>query len=299
MKLGLDLKFICSLVLVFFCSLLNAQTGSDEKEEQNYLKLKGLSYGFNFGVYFPGNKTANYYNGSGRNNLHDAIISTTNYLYQPRYIYDSIKNKIFKNDFAIKELPQHMRYSVATNIGFYTKFNFDDNFGMYLEINHAKLKTTDKVTFDVFNGVSIKNVSAYSIHAKESRVDINLGIMRSFGKRRIFKPYVEGAFNLNNTKVLSADINFDYTENGITKNLTYSYLYQDYQYFIKRDDGIGYGVLAGGGVQVIVNQAMLLYTGIDFTLKKIHLGDNKNYNLNSFIYLRLLFRNLISTKADE
>lgn len=296
--------FIFTILLLIYNSSF-AQHSSRNKEANNIFKLKGLSYGFNFGAYIPSNKTANYYNGDSSHtlSLYRSIIDR-NYFYHNQYYYgnyDSIRNKIFNHyDFVIKELPQHMRYSVAINIGFYTKYNFNDNLGIYFEINYSKLKTTDKVSIDVLNTAygSIQAPYFYDIMGKESRVDINLGVMKSFGTPRIFKPYIEGAFNLNNTRVLSADINFDYTENGITKNLTYSYLNQYNQYYSIRDDGIGYGIVAGGGIQTIVNQTIVLYTGFDLTLKKIHLGENNKFNLNSFIYFRFLFHNLITTKPE-
>lgn len=290
-----------SFLLLLFCLLNSVFSQPDglTKGERKVLTIKGLQYGFNFGVYFPGNATANYYNGLPNNtlSLKKILLDTFTYIgpgYSVNSVHDSIRNRNFNgDDFAIKEYPQHMRYSIAMNIGFYTKYNFNDNLGIYLEVNYSKLKTTDKVSIERLNMAmgSIQTPYYFTLLDKESRVDINLGMMKAFGPPRIFKPYMEGAFNLNNTRVLSADVNTGYH--------TYSYLNPYNEYYGIRDDGIGYGVVVGGGLQIVLSQAMVLYTGMDFTIKKIKLGDNKDFNLNSFLYVRLLFRNLISTSEDE
>ena len=72
-----------------------AQSHKMDKDVENFLTIKGLQYGFNFGVYFPSNATANYYNGDPSHtlSLKRTILDTFNYIgpgYTVNYIHDSI-----------------------------------------------------------------------------------------------------------------------------------------------------------------------------------------------------------------
>lgn len=290
---SIQIKLFCALLL--YCTSLSIK--AQDKEENPY-KLKGLQYGFNFGVYFPSSKTANYYNGDPSHtlSLERAIIDKVDFNGNPipeNSFYKSIKDKEFNgDDFRIQELPLNMKYSVATNIGFQVKENVNDNIGIYLEFNYSKLKAEDRFSIERLNTIpgSIKVPYFYNLLAYESRIDINLGVSKCFGPPDRIKPYVEAALNLNNTKVMSAD--------ALIGDTKYSYLNPYNQYYNIRDDGIGYGYLLGGGLQVIVNQTIIMNAGLNFSLKKIHLGDNKKYNLNTILYIRLMFRKLISTSEN-
>lgn len=290
--MNLIIKF--SLILLFFYKFnyIYSQSPSDD----NPFYLKGLQYGFNFGVLFPSSKTANYYNGDQSNtlSLKRAIIDSGYWNGSVNYTHKEIREKVFNgDDFEISELPLKMKYSVATNIGFYVKENIKDNIGVFLEFNFAKLTAEDKFSLERRNMPpgSIVEPYFFKLYAKESRVDINLGISKSFGTPQRFKPFASAGLNMNNTKVLSAD--------ALIGDSKYSYLNPYNEYYGIRDYGIGYGVLLGGGLQIIASQSLLMHTGIDFSLKKINLGDNKKYNLNTVFYIRLLFKSIISTKPDE
>ena len=286
----------CLCIQLYSQDKYKSKDKEKDKEENPYI-LKGLQYGFNFGAYFPSNKTANYYDGEQSHtlSLYNAIMDSVykkGDLYFINYNHQNIRESVFNgDDFIIKQYPDKIKYSVTTNVGFHVKENLNDNWGIYLEFNYSKLRAEGRFYLERLNGLGVQPLYPYNIIANESRVDINLGVCKSFGSPKPFKPFIEGALNFSNTKVISAD-----AEIG---GHSYSYLDPyDVQYGI-RDYGIGYGALLGGGIQIIATQAIILHTGIDFSLKRIHLGDNKNTNLNTILYIRVLFHQLISTKSDS
>jgi hypothetical protein len=295
---------LVKLLFVFLSVLsvanLFAQEYDDNGKEikQYQFHMMGLSYGFNFGAYFPNNKIASFYDGEPDNKLSLEKTIHTNYIYSysngtttANSSYIDINKNVFNSDgFYIYSYPLKMKYSAVTNIGFHAKYNFTDRMGMYIEFNYSKLKAIGNFSLMDSIGRNYKKAYDCSLLATESRVDMNLGLTKSFGKPGRFMPYAEAALNMNNTIVISAD--------ALVGGNKYSYLDPYYQQFHYRYGGIGFGTLLGGGFQIIATQTLVLHTGIDFSLKRIHLGDNSAYSLNTVLYIRILFYKLITTTPE-
>ncbi len=293
-------KIVFIIISVSISGHLYSQEYDDNGNEIFHLHLQGLQYGFNFGSYFPNNKVAAYYNGepghalSLTNTIGSKFI--VDYANQTNYSvlnssYQNISNSVFHGDsFKIYSYPLKMKYTAAVNIGFHARYNFTDRLGIYFEINYSKLRAQGEFSMMDLNGYGIQSSVNYSLLATETRVDMNLGMTKSLGKPGRFMPYVEAGLNLNNTSVLTAD--------ALVENGTYSYLNPYYDYLNKRYGGIGNGALLGGGIQIIATPTLILNTGIDFSLKKIHLGNNSAYSLNTVLYIRILFYKLITTKPE-
>ncbi|MBP7496815.1 MAG: hypothetical protein KA792_04040 [Bacteroidales bacterium] len=291
------MRFIVVYILIIFNFQLVAQNKELLKPKKDTMKyyLRGLQYGFNIGVYIPNAKTANYYNGSGTNDLSKVIMDTFNYAAQYSGIHQQIReNALNGYDFKIRELAKNMNYSIALNIGFHSQYNFTSNTGIFVDFNYSKLTTQDAVQLELLNTptgyLSNDKFRFCNITGKESRVDINLGLYKMFGDVKKFKPYYEFAFNINNTRVEEANINIP--------PLSFSYLNQYNEYYKIRDDGIGYGIQAGGGILVLFTETLILNAGANLAVKKINLGSYDNYGFNPNVYIRILFRNLISAKPE-
>ncbi len=284
---------------LFLISDLHNSTPKLSKEDSAEYSIKGFQWGFNFGTYRANNATANYYNGeSETNNLNDIIgndpyTGTWNNTYN--YTYNEIKEEL-GYDFEIAELPERMKYDIAFALGFYVKYNINSNTGFFMDFNYVKLKANNIFTLRLKNGYDIvPNYECY-INGAEERFDIDLGICKIYGQPNRYKPFVELAFNINNTRVKEATA---YIESP-NKTLSYSFLSPYNEYYNLRDDGIGYGVYVGTGIQIIISESFLLYSGVNIQMKQINLGEYKEkYRLQENFFIRLVFKNLISSSQDD
>ncbi len=272
------------------------------------LSTKGfLEYGFNFGMYFANNNTANYYNGSNNINNLEKLIgpemwnangtpADTTYV-NP---YHKQIKELYRHEFEIKELPQRMRYNKPTAIGFHLKYNVSDHMAIFGDFNYAKLTTVDQFSIQLITGDQISNraVIFNKIKGTEQRYDINVGVFMTFGKSSLIKPFVQAAFNLNNTLVKDASVEF--RNDSVTKQtLTFSFLNPYYNYYNMRDWGLGYGVLAGGGLRLMLNDKFLTYIGGDVSMKHIYIGDNKGFHPHGLVYIRILYNMRLLKKKEE
>ena len=277
-----------------------------KKKGDDPLSTKDLfEYGFNFGLYMPNNNTANYYNGNNSiNNLQNLIGPTwtptgtpaDTVSYNP--FYKQIRD-YYSRDFEIKELPTHMRYNKPIAIGFHLKYNLSDNIAIFGDFNYAKLTTIDQFSIQ-FAGIPISNNNPFfnKIRGVEQRYDINVGIFMTFGKPSLIKPYVQAAFNLNNTIVKDASVEFR-NDSVTTQSYTFSFLNPYYKYYNLRDWGLGYGALVGAGFRLMLNDKFLTYIGADLSMKHIYLGDNKGFYPSGLIYFRILYNMSFKKKKSE
>jgi hypothetical protein len=287
---------------LFLISESHHSTLKLSKEDSAEYSVKGFQWGFNFGTYFANNATANYYNGTNETNNLNAIIGndpytgTWNNTYN--YTHDEIKEEL-GYEFEIAELPERMKYDIAFALGFYVKYNINNNTGFFADFNYVKLKANNIFTLDLYDGYDIaQNLECY-INGAEERYDIDLGICKTYGQANRYKPFVELAFNINNTKVKQATAYIESLTHP-NKILSYSFLSPYNGYYNLRDDGIGYGVYVGTGIQIILSESFLLYSGVNIQMKQINLGEYKEkYRLQENFFIRLVFKNLISSSQND
>ena len=293
-----------------------SDTQSGHKDVPEWVTNNAFEYGFNFGWYIPNNSTANYYNGSSPvHSLEDKIGKDpyTGCLCTYNYTHQEIKDALGGYEFHIMEYPEKMKYNKPVTLGFYAKYNLSYHLGIYFELNYARLEAVDFFSIQTenqpSNGFYPDNIKYYPIKGVEKRYDMNLGMFLSFGEPAMLRPYLELAFNMNNTYVEEQTISVEGT--------VYSIRNQELAYYHYRDYGVAQGAMLGGGMQFFVNKRYNVYTGVDFFMKKIRLGDFRGanfssvapedriltydaYKLNTVLYIRFIFKQFIwKTKELE
>ncbi len=247
---------------------------------------EGLQLGVGFGLYKAGNESANYYNGSGKNNLRRVLIDYP-------YNYQLLK-EIFNYDFHLdsNNLPTQMKYAPTVTLQALSKYNFNENNGIVIEFAYSKHTAADFFTIvieDPSNTTTEPTVELGKIWGIEERVNLNIGYIRSFGKPKKMKPYIEAGFNINDTKL----------KDNKAQILTYTYSIVDptdniYGY---KQGGIGHGFYISPGLIFNLGDAFAAHIGSNLSIKKINLLENPRYSKEWVIYLRLMYKNIFGSDA--
>lgn len=280
------------LWLISFCPLLFYGQERAVISDDWQLPSGTLFYGLNIGVYMPNHATANYYNGtSSVNNLEDMIGGNPYAGVLNGYVntnYSTIKERLNGVDYRIDALPRAMRYDKPACIGFHANYLFTPKSSLYLDMNYASLTTIDFFTLYLYNApegsINTSSYRVYPMKGIENRVDMTIGWMTYLYTTTRLKPFFDIGFNLNNTKVKSAEVEIE--------GLKISYLNVDNQYYNTPDYGVGYGMNGGGGLLYILQPSFSVSAGLTLSYKKINLGENQDFALNNYIYTRLLFTKL-------
>ncbi len=256
--------------------------------------IKGWQAGFSLGLYRANKYSANYYNGmSSRNNLYNIIGKNkyAAYPYNYNYNYDNIKEMLgYDYDLDTTSLPVNMRYDIAVNVGFYAKYNFNNNTGIFFEVNYAKLKTKGVFTLNIENGIDLQAKEQFYLNGAEERVDINMGICKTFGPPEMIKPYYELALNMNNCTPVEMT--------AYIRDMSFSYFSTYDTYYNLPRGGIGFGVTAGSGVQINLAENFVVYSGIYLSYKNMHLEEYEDYRLHEHFFIRFLYKNFISSREE-
>jgi len=246
----------------------------------------GWQLGVGFGLYVPGKESANYYNGSGKNSLRRV-------LFDYPYNYERLREE-FNHDFYLDSanLPSDMKYTPTVMLQFLSKYNFNENNGFVIEVGYTKLNTADFFTLiidDPSNTTSEPTVELGKIWGVEERINFNIGYIRSFGKPKKMKPYIELGININDTKL----------KDNKAQVLSYTYSIVDPydSYYGYKQGGIGHGYYASGGIIFNLGDAFAAHLGASFSLKKINLMPLPEYSKEYIFFVRLLYKNLFTDNA--
>jgi hypothetical protein len=253
-------------------SFPQADSGRYKKKNNN-----GLYFGANLGFFFANKYNAQYYNGSGKNDL-DSVINYT-------YNYNAIKQNLMY-DFSLSELPSKMKYSPAFLVGLYFKYTIR-NSAVFFQFNFSKLSTKDVFTiqyYDPYNP-SIPIYKEEGIYGSEQRANIDFGYSYTFPSRDKNRPYLELGFNLNDTKFLSNKIKIE----GLDFNLLN---YHDSYYNIEQG-GVGMGGFIGGGMELNFSESVSINPGFDLYFTKYRLGDYYQLKPNYSIFVRAILNGLL------
>jgi hypothetical protein len=272
-------KIIIVFVLYFlFCDTINCNAINPVKSHKDTsYNSNGWLFGMNFGCYFANKKTANYYNGSGINNLSYTIIHN-------RMNYDSLVHRFKEHNFFIdtNSLPQNMKYDAAINIGFHFRKMFKNQFSIFFETDYSKLKTIDLVIIHVEDnsfGIPVPDEDKAIISGEEERIDINAGLSQEFVRKKI-SPFASIGVNMNNVKVLKSQVQIQGMILDL-QNPTYA------MYNIKQG-GIGFGVFGCIGVDIKFGKNGMMNFGWNFSYKRINLTESEKPLFNSIIYGQIL-----------
>ena len=250
-------------------------------EENNLVNNIGWQVGLGFGLYLPGNASANYYNGSGINSLHRIIIDNI-------YNYQALKERL-NYDFVLdsNNLPNNMKYNPGIVLQAVSKYNFNENNGFVVDVGYSKLTASDYFTLILNNPnnmTSEPTVQLGKIWGIEERVNINVGYIRTFGKPKRVKPFFELGFNINDTKLK------DNTAQVL--NLSYSIVDPTQSYYGYKQGGIGHGFYSAGGFIFNIGDAFAAHVGANFSMKKINLLTDPKYSKEWVFFVRLMYKNL-------
>lgn len=238
-----------------------------------------FSYGLNLGAYIANNATGNYYNGSGRNNLVETLTR--------QHTYNRIREAL-GYDFEFpgephQYLPQSMSYSPAMLVGVFGSLHFNHKTSLIAEFNYTRLRLQDQFMLRILRGdpgLIDHDIERFNILGTEERSDIRIGIQRIFPLReQQVHPYLEAGANMINTKARENRVQIAGSTYSIL-NLT------DVRYGL-RDDGISFGLYAGGGLKMDVGENYALLLGAIGNYASINLGDNSQYNMHYSIFIRL------------
>lgn len=236
------------------------------------------SYGINLGGYFANPATANYYNGSGRNNLEAAITR--------QHTYNRIRESL-GYDFELpgephQYLPQNMRYNASMLVGVFGNLHFNRT-SLLVDFNYVSLRLQDQFMLRVLTGepgLIGHDLRRFNIEGTEERMDIKVGLQQLFPlEDRQVHPYIEAGFNMINTRVKGNRVEI--------AGISYSILNLTDARYGFRDDGISFGVYGGGGLRMDVGESYAVVLGGLVNYANINLGDYNSFNLHYSIFIRL------------
>ncbi len=253
---------------------VSAQDGTGPAGQQNEEgPTLVISYGLNAGAYFAHDGTANYYNGSGRHNLEEAI--------NRRHNYNRIRESL-NYDFELHQLPADMAYSPAIMVGIFGGLHFTDRTALYGSANFTRLSAQDQFTLELNRPSFIEgdNIKAYSVYGKEERSEIMIGLRHVYHSSQSYlHPYFELGGSMTGTRI---------RQNGIRiEGSTYTIRKPADRYYNVRDDGIGFGAWAGSGVRMDVGESYAFDLGVNSNYTRINLGEHNNYQLQFTLFVRL------------
>ncbi len=250
-------------------------------EKNNVLrKNKGWRFGVNFGAYFANKSTANFYNGTGDNNIQNVF----NNPHYEKQILEVLKIND-KSEILYKVLPTDMKYDPAMLLGLFIKYNFNKKTGLFIQFNYSKLKAADVFTLVLEDYTQFEpEYKICNIYGIEERINIDLGLSTGFELSDNYMYLFEAGLNINDTKVLESKIQIE--------NLKFSIVDYTAIYYKIVQGGIGYGGFIGSGLDMKFSEQLSLYLGGNLYIKKINLGDDPGYKPNFSIFLRLIVKNI-------
>ena len=242
-----------------------------------------LEYGMNLGFYLASPSTANYYNGSGTNNLESALTRYHN--------YEAIRREI-GYDFSLHGLPQNMNYRPSMMLGFFAAINLSRSAGFLAEFNYSRLRAEDQFTLliDKFSNIEGDNIELYTIWGVEERNELRFSFRYTFVSRQGYvHPFIEAGTSITDTKV---------KENRVrVRSHTFSILNPQDLFYHQRDYGIGMGGFGSIGLKMDVNEQFALTLGYSANYSQINLGENEAFALQHTAFIRLNLNTLFRSTA--
>ena len=256
----------------------------------------GWSFGFNFGSYFANGYNGNFYNGSPGN------VDSIGLIFSNKYYLMDIRAAL-NDTFRLLELPQKMKYQPALQFGFYVKYSISKQLGVFAQFNYVKLKAKDVFTMGIGpdpSYLTFDNIQTYPIWGVEERINIDLGVSKTFETSKYVQLFAEGGLNINNTRVKENKIAIgplEYSLINIYGNSPYTPNMQ-MQTYETRLGGLAVGAFASGGLRFVFNDKVSLDPGVNLYWTKANLEGYPDYRLHYTIFLRLCYQSLSSLTGN-
>jgi hypothetical protein len=252
---------------------------------------RGFEFGLNFGVYKPSKYTANYYNGSEKNQ------NNTNWVLTNDVFYDTIFNRLQVIDtIFIKSdgFPTNMHYKLSIMPGIYGQYTFNDIYALYFDFNYVKLTTQDALVFTIpLPFAAFPKQVLCPIKGQEERIYFDIGIRRNFPVSDQVGYFLIGGLSMNNTTVIKSAFYVDEKEFSIINNyINGIYVGPNAQTYNVKQGGIGWGLYFSGGATFHFGN-MILEPGINAHFVNVDLNGYKKYRPGGGIYIRFNLNNFL------
>lgn len=237
----------------------------------------GLNYGFHVGWQWVGNAEAAIYETGteGNLNLSSILISnTTNYTKLKDY---------YNDDFSIYELPHNTKYKPTLSFGGTLQYYTSNTFAIYMNALFSRPSITH-CSFSIklkskTNSLSNEIIEQGYISGKENRLQLELGLHKTFPLEATVIPFIDVAFatsflEMKNHELSIGNLNLSLMQYSRTDTNT------NYTKW-------GMGTSCGTGVQFPLANKFYVYTGL--SLSVIHYGIvDKNYSFTKSIDIKIL-----------
>ncbi len=272
--------------LTVFLLLLTLRPAFSQETEEVENTGKGFVIGVNFGIYFPGKYTANFYNGSESNDNKMSYVMD-NYTWR-----NEIKNALgsFKS-VEVAGLPEDMHYNPVFYPGLLMQYNFSRTFAIVFEFDYLKLKANDAVLLYIDKEDFPTNPERYEklipIRGVEERVYINLGVKKIVPISETMDFFGTAGLNINSTKARKNFIYVGGTEYSLID--IYGGYYQPgvSQEYAVYQGGIGWGLWGSLGASLHFGNSVL-ETGLDITAVQVHLNGYERITPGAGFFIRFL-----------
>lgn len=293
MKREISKHFILEILLICFllapiASFSQKNNKQDSDEDNDDSQNKSWSFLINAGTAFANKYHANFYNGAEGNE------NEINYVFDNYYWNQDIQVAV-GDTFNLVGLPTNMKYSPAFCVGFGIKKKFNNYIGIIAQFNFSRFNTNDEFTLKIGSTPSGTTTNAnlrnYPIFGKEDRINIDLGVSGEIPLANKISGFLEGGFNLNNTRVKENGIAIEYLEYSIIN----VYADQNYvpgaqiqEYMIKQG-GIGIGLFLSPGVEFKFNDKVAIDLLGSIYWSQINLEHYNQFRPHYNIMIRFVF----------
>lgn len=247
--------------------------------------------GFNWGFFLAGRYTANFYNGTGENNINRVLGNF--------YIMEDVVRELDHTyDTTDIELPGDMKYKPAMSVGFHGTYYLADRLAIFFQGTYARLKTVDAFLIH-YNDIqfptnTVENYAICPIYGVEERTFIDIGIRRSYMINSITDFFFETGFSFTNTLVKEHKIEvgiLSYSIKNTYKNTPYV-PNTNYQTYDIRQGGIGWGTMFSLGTQFFFSEQLSVQIAATGYYNTTKLPGYEQFAFQFNPTVRLVFQNL-------
>lgn len=271
-------KVIALIILCICQANLQAQ---DEEYYDDYIEKDTSKFfiGFNLGVYFPNNNTADLYTGRP-----DVTSYGIQHIFnQPfnRQVFD----EYFDAPYQVAEYTFEPRYKTAVELGLHMGYQIDPDISFFLDFNIAQLDFEQFFTVQVDDPnrrVPEPRLDRFAIIGEENRFNLNLGTQINYFQGESSIAYLGLFGNINNTEVQSNFIIID--------NVEYNIFHQNNNEPDLQPGGIGYGGGMGLGFKFQIGARVWADLTYNAIYTQINLTEQFNkFGLQNTIGMRMIW----------
>ncbi|MBO7624945.1 MAG: hypothetical protein J6S82_06550 [Bacteroidales bacterium] len=279
------------LITALLLSLLPYRTSG-----QSY---KGFDFYFNGGMYKGHSQDATYYNG-GNDDIRIGRILGNSILKQEidRLVAENGGVILDSKGVHLEEIPARMHYDWSFIIGVGFAYRLTPTVSLTGTVGQVKLQTQGTAVFGYNKGVSGNQTADYlhyPIIGREKRSFLEVGLRYMEEEERTCRWFAEMALQLNSVKIENADLMVE----GKAFTMIDYYGGASYDPTIVQTEidpmlgGVGFGLLAGGGVRLKINQWAALEPFAQLHYSRFHLQTPARFHPNLYLGIRIIVRDYL------